>query len=61
MDIIKNVACELIDRIRSNDSRPSDYFSLKILLEDYSNPLSNKSLSTALEVLSDPLVYAPHD
>ncbi|RIA82512.1 hypothetical protein C1645_862491 [Glomus cerebriforme] len=67
MDIIKKIndkdqqACELINRIRSSVSRPSDYYSLKILLEDYSNPLSNKTLSTVLEVLSDPSIYAPHN
>ncbi|RIA80220.1 hypothetical protein C1645_839104 [Glomus cerebriforme] len=53
---------ELIDRIRNCDSRSSsDYFSLKSLLEDHSNLLSNNVLETVLEVLSDPSIYTLHD
>ena len=51
---------KLIDRLLSSDWRltsTSDYYSLKSLLKDYSNPLSNIVLSDALRVQSNPSIF----
>ncbi|RGB22480.1 hypothetical protein C1646_776027 [Rhizophagus diaphanus] len=72
MDIIKEIggsepindrqACDIIDRIRSRNLRsPSDYCSLKSLLDDRSNPLSKNVLNSALEVLSDSSIFGLYD